>query len=234
MATATIHPSVPTPLDIHSNDIFNQNYQAPINSTFGMGSGGSFYSPSLNRVQPPTFPYPLPFQHPNVPYFEPSQVGPAPPFQSNQVTYNGGLPSTFQPYSAAVPHFQTQTSFTTVLRPTYSSSTSLQGALTPSLASLSKKVQKANPKSKGNGKRATRNATQSAKRELLTGKAKRRRGPNKRPPGTSFSDLLVRSFHLLPENKKPLLTLRNFSRAIAGPASAQSPRGPRVGVYRML
>jgi hypothetical protein len=95
-----------------------------------------------------------------------------------------------------VPHFQPQPSFTGVLSPTSGPSTSPQGALSPSPASVRKKVQKANPKSKENAKRTTRNATQFAKRELLTGNPKRKRSPNKRPPGTSFSDLLVRSFCL--------------------------------------
>ena len=180
MTTAVMHPSVPTPYDTHPNDFLNQGYQVPINDTFGMGHGEYFYPPSINEVQPPNILYPAPFQHPNnVPYFEP-QVGLAP---------------TCQPYSA-VPHFQTRPSLTRTLSPASDpeSSPSFQGTLIPLSASLHK-AQKASSKSKEKAKRTATNATQSAKRELL-GKLKRKRRPNQRPPGTSFSELLVRLFRL--------------------------------------
>ena len=205
MTTATVPlyssvESVPTPsYDTHSSNFraLNQNYQVPINSTFGMGPGESFYHPSLNEVQASVFLSPLPFEHFNDPsHLYPPHYGVVPTFTTNRVTYNGGLPSTFQLYNA-VPRFQTQPSLTTVLSPTSGSLTSLQTALNPSLDSLCKKVQKANPKSKENGKHSTRNATQSAKQELLIGKTKRKRGSNKRRPGTSFSELLVRPFRLV-------------------------------------
>ena len=202
--TDTIYSSVPTPLyDIH-NDFLNQNYQVPNDGTFGMNTTEYFYTPSLNEVQ-------IPLPHPNnISFSKPPQVGLAPTFPTNRVTYNGGLPPTFQPYNA-VPHSQAQSSFTTVLSPTCGSSesTSLRGPLTPSSGPVTlhqKKKEKGNP-----GKRATRNATQSAKHQLLTGNPRQKRGPNKRPPGTSFSDLLVCSFRLLSDNKKRLLTSRNFS-----------------------
>jgi hypothetical protein len=176
---------------IHPNDF--QNYKVPNDDAFGMGTGESFFTRSLNEVQTPTLPHPLPLQYTNhLPYLKPPQVG-------------------------LVPHFQAQPSF---LGPVSGSSTSLQGAFTPPPASVRKKVQKANPKSKEKGKRTTRNATQFAKRELLTGNPKRKRSANKRPPGTSFSELLVRSFRLVSGNKKRLLTSRNISRAIAGRAPA--------------
>jgi hypothetical protein len=188
--------------DIHRNDFVNQNYQAPITNGFDMGSEESFNPLSLNEVQAPTFPYPLPFQQPNnLSYFQPPQMGLRPTFPTNQVAYNGGFTPTFQPYNAA--HFQTLPSYTTALSPTSGPSTSLQGALTPSPAPLlQKKVLKANPKSKSRGKHVTRNAAQTAKGELLINKPKRKRGPNKRPPGTAFSNLLVGSFRLIPDNSK--------------------------------
>jgi len=216
MAAATSNPSVPTyPYDIHPNDflrIFNQNYPFPVNGTFGMGPGESFYIPSLNEAQAPTFPYFLPSQHPNnLCHIKSSQAGLAPTFPTDRVTYNGGLPPTFQSYNA-VPHLQIQPSFTTSLSRTSGSSTSLLSASTPSPASLLReKVHKANSKSKEKGKRATRNAAQSAKSELLTGNQKRKRGPNKRPPGTSFSELLVRSSRIFPANEKHLLNCRGIS-----------------------
>lgn len=208
MATATVYSSVPTaPYDIHPNGFLNQNYEVPNDGTFGMGSAESFYPPPLNEAQTPTFPYSLPFQHPdNLSYFKPPQVGLVPTFPTNRVTYSGGLQPTSQPYNAVPHHLQSQSLSTTVLSPSGDPSTSLQGALTLSAASLRKKIQKTNKKSKGRGKSATGNVTQSAKRELLSGNPRRKRRPNKRPPGTSFSDLLVRSFRSLSDNKKRLLT----------------------------
>ena len=204
MATTTVYSSAPMPLyDVHRSDFGNQNYQATIgNDGFGMGSEESFYPSTLNKVQAPSFPFPVPFQQPNnCSYFQPPQMGFAPTFPTNGVTYNGGLPPTLQPYNAAT-HFQTQPKFTMALSPTSDSSTSLQGGLTPSPIPLRKEMKKANPKSKSKGKRVTRNATQFAKGELLIGKPKRQRGPNKRPPGTAFSTLLVRSFRLVSDNSK--------------------------------
>jgi hypothetical protein len=204
MATATRY-SVPTsPYDyIHSNNNLNQNYQVPNDGTFGMGTAEPFYTPSLNEVQTHTCPYPLNYPN-NVSYFKSPQV---------RVTYNGGLPPTSQPYNV-VPHSQAQPSFTTAPGPTAGSSTALQGATAFSPASLGKRVKKAKLKLKETGKR-TRNV--SAK-ELLTGN--RKRAPKKRPPGKSLSELLVRSFRLLSDNKKRLLTSRIFSRAAAGRAPA--------------
>lgn len=206
---AAIYSSAPMPLyDIHRNDFVNQDYQVPITDGFDMGSEESFNHLSLNVVQAPTFPYPLPFQQPNnLSYFQPPQVGLRPTFPTNQVAYNGGFTPgfapTFQPYNAA--QFQTLPSYTPALSSTSGPSTSLQGALTPSPAPLlQKKVRKANPKSKSKSRRkhVTRNATQTAKGELLISKPKRQRGPNKRPPGTAFSNLLVGSFRLIPDNSK--------------------------------
>lgn len=74
------------------------------------------------------------------------------------------------------------------------SSSSLYYALTPTVPLH---VQKANPKPKSKGKQATRNVAQSAKRDLLIGKLKRKRGPSKRPPGTAFLNLLVGLFRLI-------------------------------------
>ncbi len=227
---AITYSSVPASLyDVHPNDFPNQGHQVPINRSFDVGSGKSFPAHSL-------FPYPLPFQQPNeVSYFQPPpQVELAPTFPTNGVAYNGGMAHNFQPYNA-VPYLQTQPSFISASSTISDSSSSRQGALTPASApSVRKQLQKANSKSKSDGKRVTRNATQYAMRELLTGQPKRKRGPNKRPPGTSFSDLLVRSFRpLLVYNKRPL-TSRNFSRAIAGRAHARSPTGPGGGIQGML
>ena len=219
MAKATTSSSVPTPsYNIHPNDIRPgvhnhwQNYDVPVH---GMRTGQVF-SPSLNEAQALSSPYPLPFPYSNnLSYFKPPlQVGLTPPFPTfatNGATYNLAPPS----------HFQAQPSFST-LSPNPGPSTSLQGALTHPPASVPprKTLHKADPKEKGKGKRATRNVTQPAKRELLTANWKRKRTPIKRPPGTSFSELLVCSFRLLSDNKELYLTSRNFSRAIAERALA--------------
>ena len=180
MALVRKYSSVPTPLyNIQPNDLLGQNYEAPTNVTFCMASEESFYRPSLNEVEQTEFLYPR----------MPELV---------TGTCYEGLP-TLQPYNAG-PYLQTQPSFSTVFSPISGSLASPQGALNPSPASLRKEVQKANPKEKG--KRTTRNATQSAKQELLIGKPKRKRGPNKQRSDTSFSYLFVRSFCFLSGNMK--------------------------------
>jgi hypothetical protein len=217
MATAsTMYSSVPRPLfDLYPGDYLNQDYQTPINDNSGIESGESLYPQSDNGVQGPTFAYPLPFQKPNGLSYNQPQValpptfpnnsvtydgGMAPGFLNNGVTYNGGfLPTpTFQPYMA-LPCLQTRTpSFmTTPSLPSTSSSTSLRQPLVPSPAPLvHKQVQKAHPKSKEKGKSISRNAAQSAKQELLGQTKRKKRGPNRRPGGTSFPELLVRSSRL--------------------------------------
>ena len=205
MSTTSIYSSVPRILfDIHRNDFVNQNYQVPVNDGFNMGSEESFYPPSLNEVQAPSFPYTINFQQQNnLPYSQPPQMGSAPTFPMNGVTYNGGMAPIFQPYTG-IHYLQTPApSFTTAPSLASSSSTSLRYPLTPSPIPLLKEVQKASPtKSKSKGKQVTRPAAQTAKVELLIGKPKRKRGPNKRPPGTAFSNLLVGSFRLIPDNCK--------------------------------
>ncbi|KAF8500310.1 hypothetical protein F5888DRAFT_1633073 [Russula emetica] len=189
MATGTTNSSAPMPFyDIHRKDYVNQDYQVQVNNGFNTGSEESFYPMSLNEVQATAFQYPPPFQHPNrLAYFQP-QMGLAPTFR-NGVTYNGGMAPTFQPHPR-LPYFQTSApSFTTVPSSASSSSTLPQHPLTPS-PPLRKEVQKAKLKSKSSGKHVTRNATQSTKRELLAPKPRRKRGPNKRPPGTAFLNLL--------------------------------------------
>jgi len=212
--TSMMYPSVPRPLfDIYHGDYLNQDYQAPINDNSGIESGESLYPQSDNGVHVPTFAYPLPFQKPNgLSYDQPQVVlpptfpnngvtydgGMAPAFPNNGVTYSGGPLPTFQPYTA-LPYFQTRTpSFTTTPSlPSTSSSTSLQQPLVPSPVPLvHKQVQKAHPKSKEKGKSVSRNAAQSAKQELLGQTKRKKRGPNRRPGGTSFPELLVRSFRL--------------------------------------
>lgn len=196
------YSSVPThPYDIQPNDFPDQYYQAPSNGTFGMGPGESFYRPSLYEMQGNIFLSPHPFERSNnLSDLYPPHPELEPTFIPDQVMYNGGVPFNFQSYNAVVPNFQTQPSFT-VLSPTPGSLTSLQGALTLSPASLRKKVQKANPKSKEKGKGATRSATQSAKKGLI-GQPKRKRGPNKWRSDTSFSYMLVGLFPLLSDNEK--------------------------------
>ena len=204
MAAAALSSSAPIRLcDMQRNDFLKEKYHAPINDSFDKGSEESFYPLSLNEVQAPTFPYPLPFQQPiNLSYFQPSQMGCAPTFPANGVTYNGRMAPTFRPYTGPA-YFQTPTtSFTAAPSLASSSSTSLQYPWTPSPVPLRKEVQKANTKSKSRGKRVTRNVTQSAKGELLIGKPKGQRGPNKRPPGAAFSNLLVGSFCLIPDNSR--------------------------------
>jgi hypothetical protein len=199
------HSSVPThPCDIKPNDSIDQNYQTPSNGTFGVGPGESFYRPSLSEAQANIFSSLLPWEHSNnLSDVYPPHPELAPNFIPDRVVYNGGLPPTFQSYNA-LGHFQTQPSSTTVLDPISGSLTSLQGALTPSPASLRKKVKNSSQKSKQNGKRTTRNATQSSKEELLKPGPKRtgKRGPNKKRSSISFSYLLVRSFRVLSDNKK--------------------------------
>jgi hypothetical protein len=184
---ATPYSSARMPVyGIHRNDLVNENFQATIgNDGIDMGSE-SFYPPSHNEVQA-SYPYTLPFQKPNS-YFQP-QMGFAPTFPTNGVvTYNGGFPPSFQPHNA-VPYFQSRPSFTPALSPISGPSTS-----TPSPVPVRKEEHKVLTKLKPRRKHATRNATQTAKGELLVGKPKKRRGPNKRPPGSGFSNLLVGLF----------------------------------------
>jgi hypothetical protein len=96
--------------------------------------------------------------------------------------------SYFPPQMGFAPYFQSRPSFASTLSPISGPSTS-----TPSPVPVRKEVHKAT-KPKPRGKRVTRNATQTAKGGLLIGKPKRQRGPNKRPPGSAFSNLLVGSF----------------------------------------
>jgi hypothetical protein len=188
--------------DIHRKEYVNPNYQAAIgNDGVDVGSEGTFYPLSVNQVQAPLA-YPLQLQQANnCSYVQHPQMGFVPTFPTNGVMYNGGFPHTFQPYNA-VPQYHPQPSFTPVLSPPTSgpSTPSQGGPSTPSPVGLRKQVQKASAKSKSKGKSVTRNAAQTAKGQLLLGKPKRQRGPNKRPPGTAFSSLLVRSYRLFLDN----------------------------------
>lgn len=192
MVSASVYPSVSIPLyDISRNDFVNQNYQVPINDGSNMGTE-SLYPPSLNEVPAPNYQYPLPSssQQPNnVAYFQPPQMGLTQPFPTGAIIYNGKIIPTFQPYTRFA-HLQAQ--FISVPNLASSSSTPLQYGLTPCPVPLNNKVHKANPRRKPKEKCATENAKQSAKRALLIGKQlRRKRGPNKRPAGTAFSNLLV-------------------------------------------
>lgn len=162
MATATNYFSVPTTShDIYANYFLNQNYPGSIDGTFGMGFQETLYPPN-DMQAPSTFSY-----YPNnLPYFEPPQVGLAPTF----------------------PQLQTHPQFTTAIGS--GSPETSQSALTHSPAPVRKKIRKAKPIPKEKGKQTTRTATQSAKRELLISNPKRKRGPKKRAPGTSFSEML--------------------------------------------
>jgi hypothetical protein len=154
-------------------------------------------------VLAPTFSYPLHFQQQkNLSYFQPPQMGLTQPFLSNEVMYNGGMAPTFQP-STGFPHYQALAPpFTTAPSLATSYPTSLQYGLTPSPIPFGKGLQKANRKSKSSGKHTTRNAAQEAKRGVLIEKRRRKRGPNTRPPGTTFSNLLVGSSRLIPDNSE--------------------------------
>lgn len=191
MATATIYSSAPVPLyDIHRDDFVNHDYEVPINDPFQMGFEESYSSHSLGGVQAYNFPQ-------QTIYSQAPQMGLAPRFPN----YNGGM-TTFQPFTGPPQvYFQTPPPLTAASS-FASSSSSFQYPLTPPPAPVCKEVQKANPKTKLNGKRVTRNVTQVAKRGLLSSKPKKKRGPNKRPPGTAFSNLLVGSFRLIPDNSK--------------------------------
>lgn len=182
MATATIYSSAPVPLyDIYRDDPSNHNYEVPINDQFEMSFEELYSSQSLNEVQAYSFPQ-------QTTYSQVPQMGLARPFPK----YNGGM-ATFQPFTG-VPQVSFQTPPPLTAASSFaSSSSSLQYPLTPPPAPVCKEVQKANAKTKLNGKRATRNVTQVAKRGLLSSKPKKKRGPNKRPPGTAFSNLLVSS-----------------------------------------
>jgi hypothetical protein len=157
--------SVPTSFyDILQNDYVHQNYMAPIDGRFDMGYGESFYPLSLNEVLAPTFPKP------------------------NNVLYNqcpdGGLSPAFPTYNT-VPHFQTPPSFTRTPSSSSGSSTSLE----PSPNLLLGDSPRLYPELEGN--LAQPIAAPPAKSEVVV--SVRRRGPNKRPPGTGYADLVVRS-----------------------------------------
>ena len=207
MSMATYHTSASVPrYDVQRGVFLNGNSQVPPNALFGMGLQGSFYP----RVQAPVSPFPPVVQQPsnNFSHFPPHQMGLAPTLPSNLPAYYngpggynvpGGLLPTFQPLNG-VPQSQAQPVASTSLASSSEPSTSsLQNALppTPSLISLPV-AQQDNSKTKSKGKRAARIATQIAKGQLLIGKPRRKRGPNKRPAGTAFSNLLVSSFRLIP------------------------------------
>ena len=222
MPMATYHTSAPVRrYDIQCGGFPNGGYQVSHKDHFDMGLQGSFYP----QVQAPISPRPPVVQQPtnNFSRFPPNQMGPAPTPPSNLHAYysNGGQLPTFQPLNG-VPRSQSQPSGSTSISPSAGPSTSLQGALPaapgPSLVS-SPVAQNVSAKTKSKGKRAARIATQTAKGQLLIGKPRRKRGPNKRPAGTAFSNLLVGSFRLIPPDtsKNGFLTCDGISRSfIAG------------------
>jgi hypothetical protein len=203
MVSASLYPSASmAPYDISRNDFVNQNYQLLINNGFDMGSEQSLYPSSLNVVQAPGLLRPFPYQLPNnTAYFQPPQIKLAQTFPTNGAIYNGGIAPTLQPYTG-LPYLQTAApSLMSPQSLASSSSTPSQYGLTPSPIPFGKELHKADTKRKSKGKSATRNAAQAAKRGLLIGKQTRRnRGPNRRPAGTAFSNLLVGSFHLILDN----------------------------------
>lgn len=167
--------SIPTSLyDILQNDYVHETYMAPIDGRFDTGTGESFYPLSLNEVLAPTFPKP------------------------NNVFFNqcpdGGLSPAFPTYNA-VPHFQTPHSFTRTPSSSSGSSTSLEPSPNLSLGDSPQLY----PEQEDNLSQPI--ATPPAKSEVATS-GRRSRGPNKRPPGTGYADLVVRSFHLVLNNNK--------------------------------
>jgi hypothetical protein len=175
--------SIPTSsYDILYNDYVHPSYMAPIDGRFDTGSGESFYPLPFDGVLAPTFP------------------------ELNNVFHNhspdGGLSPAFPTYNA-VPHFQTQPLFTRTPSSSSGSSTSLEPTLAPAPNLLLGDLPRLYPGLDGN--LAQLIAAPPAKSEVAVS-VRRSRGPNKRPPGTGFADLMVRSFHLFLGNIKRLIT----------------------------
>jgi len=161
--------SVPTSSrDILHNDYLHQSYIAPFDGCFDTGSRESFYPLPFDGVLAPTFPKPN-----NVSY--------------NQFPY-GGLSPAFPTYDA-VPHFQPPPSFTRTQSSSSGSSTSLEPTLTPSPNLLLGDLPRHYPELEGNPTQLI--AEPPAKSEVVIS-VRRSRGPNRRPPGTGFADMMVR------------------------------------------
>ena len=162
--------SVPTSLyDIHSNNIVHPDYMDPFNGQFDMGTGELFYPQQ-------------PFDgllasalsnHDGVSYHQPPDGGLAPAFQYNPVQ--------MPPLVTGTPSSSSQ------------SSSSLEATLVPSLGPSLGDVPQLCPELEVNIPQPT--AAPLSHRGPVS-RHRRTRGPNRRPPGTGFSSLLVRSISI--------------------------------------
>jgi hypothetical protein len=201
--------SVPRPTpryDIFPKDFVHPSYAGQLNGQFNgqfnVGSEEPVYPQySFNEVLAPAF------QDPNSSFYHQAPNGGllASAFQQNGYAFNGGPARTFQQNGytfggGPAPAFQYQMSPFSGHTPGSSSqlsSSSFETTLTPPGPSLESILQQF-PQAE-----LQENILQppSAEPAPVTS-GRRTRGPNRRPPGTGFTDLLVRfiSFHLVSES----------------------------------
>ena len=179
--------SVPAPApryDINSGDFVHPNYADQFNG-FNTGSVEPPYSQYMpNGVFPPTF------QDANSAFYHQAPGGgfPDPSFQPNGYTFDGG--PTFQqmsPLSGNTPSSSSQLSFETTWTPPPGPSFGNIPQLYPEVLEDNAPPPSAAPRARH----------------------RRTRGPNRRPPGTGFSDLLVRFIAYLVSKTSPNLKRKN-------------------------
>lgn len=178
--------SVPTPLyDIHPKDFSHPSYVDQFNGHLNTGSGEPLYPPSrlpFNGMLASTF------QSPHAAFYHQSPDGGlVSAFQPNGFTFDGRLAPAFQ-YNEMPPLSRNAPSPSSL-------SSSFEATLTPPGPSLGS-IPQLYPELEDNLPPPP--AAPRARR-------RRTRGPNKRPPGTGFSYLLVRLiFRLVSETSSNL------------------------------
>lgn len=183
--------SAPTPqFDINRKNFVHPGYANPFNG-FNTGSGGPFYpqqqQQSFDGMSAPIFPTPD-----GVTFHQPPDGGLPSIFQPNGFNFGGELAPAFQYNSAQVtsPLLRTPSSSSQSSLSFEATSRPSPGPSFGNVPQLYPQLERKNPKPRGIG-RARKSPT----------KRPRKRGPNKRPPNTGFSYLMVRFFffHLVSE-----------------------------------
>ena len=157
--------SVPTPLyDIYPNDSAYPDYVESFNGQFDMSTGELFHPQQpFDGTLAPAFP-----NLDSVSYHQPPDGGLAPAHQYN--------PAQILPLFTGTPSSSSQ------------SSSSFEATLTPSLGPSLENVPQLYPELAASTPQATAAPLTSSG---LVSHRRRTRGPNRRPPGTGFSSLLV-------------------------------------------
>jgi hypothetical protein len=172
--------SVPTPTqlyDIYPKDFAHPSYADQFNGQFNTGSGEPFYPQQDFSGMLPTF------QNPNgITYYQAPEGGLASSFQPNEYTFDGRIaPASALQYNYMSPLPRNIPSSRSL---SSSSSTSFGATLTPP-GPLFGNIPQLLPGLEGN-------IQPSGAAHAHVASHRRARGPNKRPPGTGFAQLLVR------------------------------------------